>query len=53
MEKGTRNILILVCVVGAGLTALYFITKNKGGGKQHTAGVTAENKQKKITFTRS
>lgn len=54
MEKGVRNLLILVGVVGVGLTALYFITKNKGGsGKGHTAGVTAENKQKKISFTRS
>lgn len=54
MDKGVRNIVILIGVVGVGLTILYFVDKNKKGNKKPIkSGVTAENKQNKISFTRS
>lgn len=53
MDKGVRNLIILVSVVGFGLTILYFVDKNKKGNKKPIkGGVTAENKQNKISFTR-
>jgi uncharacterized protein (UPF0333 family) len=53
MEKGTRNLLILVGVVAVGVTAYYFYDKNKKKKGELKGGVTAESKQNTVTFTRS
>jgi uncharacterized protein (UPF0333 family) len=53
MEKGTRNFLILVGVVVAGVTAYYFYDKSKKKKGEVKGGVTADSKQNTVTFTRS
>jgi uncharacterized protein (UPF0333 family) len=53
MEKSTRNLLILFGVVAVGITAYYFYDKNKKKNTVIAGGVTAENKQNTIKFTRS
>jgi hypothetical protein len=53
MEKGTRNLLILIGVVAVGVTAYYFYDKRKKPKTEVKGGVTAESKQNTVTFKRS
>jgi hypothetical protein len=53
MEKGAKNLLILVGVIGVGVLAYYLYDRSKKKGGKFVSGVNAENKQNTVTFTRS